>query len=368
VPCLCFFSTLALGMQDDTEINVFRCGGVAIYQVLCGHHLAKDHRMAIQMRNYCYLIVNTVDKTAVAVDAAWDVAGILGLAEQLGVKMRGSIYTHFHFDHCGGVDKDFTRGKRIDGAKEVQDTGGEIWAGINDVDLIKKQCGLASDIVGLNDGDAIDCGDLALHILNTPGHTPGSICIFAAPRGLSPRGDLGPTFKERVTEAGSGLLITGDTLFVGSSGATHFPGGSQEEMLRSLSRLSQLDPDVVVCPGHAYSDPFTTIGRERQENRVMMVGSQRISRPPALPTCVACGTSGTTCGPKGFIVGRKVRIRGLTSEAGQGLNGREGVISGFADDRERYAVKLFASGELRSLKPDNVEQPGIPTAELHGMD
>merc|ERR1712008_271151 len=146
--------------------------------------------MAIQIRSYCYLIVNTIDKTAVAVDAAWDIAGILDLAEQLGVKMRGSIYTHFHFDHCGGVDKNWTRGRRIDGAKEVQDTGGEIWAGINDVELIKKQCGLTSEIVGLNDGDAIDCGDLALHILHTPGHSPGSICIFAAPRGLSPRGDL----------------------------------------------------------------------------------------------------------------------------------------------------------------------------------
>merc|ERR1719203_1358202 len=100
-----------------------------------------------------------------------------------------------------------------------------------------------------------------LHIINTPGHTPGSVCVFAAPRCLSPRSPLGKSpLKEKVNKAEAGLLITGDTLFVGSCGATHFPGGDARQMGASLARLSIMDPSVIVLPGHAYSDPFTTIG------------------------------------------------------------------------------------------------------------
>lgn len=253
----------------------------------------------------------------------------------------------------------WTKGIRIDGAKEVEEAGGEIWAGAADIEQMKKQCSLSGPVRALADGDAIDCGDLVLHILSTPGHTPGSICVYAAPQCLSPRGSIGTlaALREKMTHAESGLLLTGDTLFVGSSGATHFPGGSQEEMLKSLARLSKLDPAVVVCPGHAYSDPFTTIGREREQNQVMQMGLRSIPKPLALPPCVACGTSGTLCGPKGFIIGRKVRIRGLASKAGQTLNEQHGVLQGFVADKERYSVMLLSSGELKSLKPNNVDRP-----------
>merc|ERR1712150_22091 len=159
------------------------------------------------------------------------------------------------------------------------------------------------------------------------------------------------------TTAESGLLLTGDTLFVGSCGATHFPGGSQQEMFRSLARLSTMDPGVVVCPGHAYSDPFTTIGSERARNPMVQQGLRSSPSPPPLPPCAACGVSGTACGPRGFIVGRKFRIRGLVSEAGQALNGQLGVLQGFVSGSERYAVMLLSSGEHKSLKPENVERP-----------
>eukprot|EP00928_Gymnodinium_smaydae_P025657 TRINITY_DN20376_c0_g1_i1.p1 TRINITY_DN20376_c0_g1~~TRINITY_DN20376_c0_g1_i1.p1 ORF type:complete len:369 (-),score=29.18 TRINITY_DN20376_c0_g1_i1:56-1126(-) len=337
--------------------NVLQCGGVAVYQLLCGRDIAKGHRFANQMRNYCYLIVNTVDRTAIVIDAAWDVKGIFEVADQLGVTIKGSIYTHYHFDHCGGVDEAWTRGQKIDGAKEVESAGGLVWAGAGDVDIMKKQCDLTNPIQALVDGDAIECGDLVLHILNTPGHTPGSICVFAAPQSVSPRGSIGKTsLNEHATQAEQGLLLTGDTLFVGSSGATHFPGGSQADMLKSLARLSTMDPDVVVCPGHAYSDPFTTIGKERAQNQAMISGLRSVPKPLALPPCIACGVAGKVCGPKGFVIGRKVRIRGLLSDAGQALNGQDGVPEGFVADKERYAVKMFGSREVKSLKAENIDR------------
>jgi len=313
------------------------------------------------MRNYCYLIVNTLDKTAVAMDAAWDVEGIFKLAKELGVTVRGCIYTHYHFDHCGGeVDPSFV-GRPIPalpGAKDVEHAGCQVWAGQGDADVIKKQCGLKNEIISLTDGDAIDCGDLVLHILATPGHTPGSICVFAAPQCLSPRGSTGKSsFNETLNKADGGLLLTGDTLFVGSCGATHFPGGDQRQMLNTLSRLSMMSPEVVVCPGHAYSDPFTTIGQERSGNSALIAGMQSYPKPQPLPPCVACGPEHGSCGPKGFVIGRKVRIAGLSSEAGQKMNGKRGVVQFFKEDKGRYAVRMLgAAAQEALLRPDNLDR------------
>lgn len=342
--------------------QVLQCGGVVTYQLLCGRELAQDNGFARQMANYCYLVVNTHDRTAIAIDAAWDVDGMYELASQLGVEVRGCIYTHYHFDHCGGdVHPSITGGRRVNlkGAKEVKEFGGEVWAGRGDAQKLMDQCHI-DGVAELDDGDVIDCGDLVLHILRTPGHTPGSICVFAAPQCLSPRGALGSSpLQERMTDASSGLLITGDTLFVGSCGRTDLPGSDPRLMMSSLARLSTMDPEVVVCPGHNYApEPFTTIGAERKQNEMVRVGIQRVPTPDPLPPCVACGTAGSTCGPKGFIIGRKVRIAGLASEAGQKLNGHEGVIEDFVEESDRYSVRLLGRRGRKSLRPDNVEIPG----------
>lgn len=344
--------------------QVLQCGGVVTYQLLCGREIAQGDQMAEGMANYCYLVVNTLDRTAIAIDAAWDVVGLYKLADRLGVKVKGAIYTHFHFDHCGGaVDPRFTQGRKVclQGAKEIEDRGGQVWAGKGDEQMIKDQCHLASTVEALEDGAALDCGDLVLHIVRTPGHTPGSICVFAAPQCLSPRGSLGKTpLLEETTKAEAGMLITGDTLFVGSCGRTDFPGSSQEQMFASLSRLSTMNPEVLVLPGHGYSpEPFTTIGKERASNQMVMMGRSMVPKPPPLPPCVACDGAGA-CGPKRFIRGRKVRIRGLTSEAGKALNSQQAVVQTFHDDKERYQVLLLSATEVKLLKADNLESTKAP--------
>merc|ERR1712232_1047051 len=107
--------------------------------------------------------------------------------------------------------------------------------------------------------------------------------------------------------------------------------------------------------GHNYAAlPFTTIGAERTQNQMVMMGLRQFPSPPSLPPCVICNNQGT-CGPKGFVIGRKVRIRGLTSEQGQVLNGQPAVVETYANDKERYAVKLYTTSEVKSLKPENLE-------------
>ena len=88
-------------------------------------------------------------------------------------------------------------------------------------------------------GEQLRIGDLVFDILHTPGHTEGSVCLYA----------------ERES-----LLLAGDVLFAGSYGRTDLPGGSDEAMAASLARLAhQIPPSVRVLPGHG---PETTMERE----------------------------------------------------------------------------------------------------------
>ena len=92
----------------------------------------------------------------------------------------------------------------------------------------------------LQDGDVIALGQHQLRVIATPGHTPGGVCI-------------------RCGEA----LFTGDTLFRGTCGRTDLPGGSTEEILRSLKKLCELPGDYEVYPGHMEQ---SSLERERNFN------------------------------------------------------------------------------------------------------
>ncbi|MDZ7698845.1 MAG: MBL fold metallo-hydrolase [Deltaproteobacteria bacterium] len=96
----------------------------------------------------------------------------------------------------------------------------------------------------VTDGECIPIGQTGLTVIHTPGHTPGSICLF-----------------------GEGNLFTGDTLFVGAVGRTDLKGGSLEVLLDSLKNLLRLPVDTTVWPGHDYGDaPTSTLAREKETN------------------------------------------------------------------------------------------------------
>jgi glyoxylase-like metal-dependent hydrolase (beta-lactamase superfamily II) len=91
----------------------------------------------------------------------------------------------------------------------------------------------------LKDGDVLDVGDLRLQVLHTPGHSPGSICLY---------------------EANAGVLFSGDTLFRMGVGRTDFGGGNPEQLAKSLRKLAGLPDATRVYPGHGMP---TTIKNER---------------------------------------------------------------------------------------------------------
>ena len=156
---------------------------------------------------------------AVLLDAANEHERLLELCQRLGV--RTVLETHGHWDHIQAVPA-------------VRDAGYEVGVTAADAEMLE-----AYDYL-LEDESVIEVGDLRLHTILTPGHTPGSICF---------RLESAP------------VLFSGDTLFPGGPGATGFPGGDFDKIIASIDRrLFVLAPDTLVLPGHGDD---TTIGSER---------------------------------------------------------------------------------------------------------
>jgi sulfur dioxygenase len=97
----------------------------------------------------------------------------------------------------------------------------------------------------VEDGDTLELGGEPITVLHTPGHTPDSVCFLLA-----------------------GAVLTGDTLLIGGSGRTDFPGGDAGEQYDSIvGKLFTLPDEIVVHPGHDYRGQVrSTIGREKREN------------------------------------------------------------------------------------------------------
>jgi hydroxyacylglutathione hydrolase len=152
-------------------------------------------------------------------------AGVLPMAvNPYKDQINTIVLTHCHFDHTARV-KEISHMCKAKVAIHKYDVRGLV----DDTQSLSihfgaRSPGIAPDIV-LADGDFI--GDLK--VLHTPGHTPGSICLYS-------ERDL--------------VLFSGDTVFSdGCFGRYDFPGGSRMELARSLDRLSLLDVEGLY-PGH----------------------------------------------------------------------------------------------------------------------
>lgn len=195
------------------------------------------------MQNFTYLIGDPVSREALVVDAAWDIAAILQLAEQDGFTITKALVTHYHQDHLGG---DFT-GHHIQGAVELlEKVKAKVYIHKAEAEFLSRLVGLsASDVVQVDSGDKATVGNVTVTFIHTPGHTPGSQCFLVENR-----------------------LVAGDTLFINSCGRVDLPGSNPEHMYESLTqKLAKLPDDTVIYPGHNYAEkPFATLGEQKRHN------------------------------------------------------------------------------------------------------
>lgn len=175
------------------------------------------------------------------VDPSCDADKIIAALD--GVKLDAIVLTHLHSDHMGAA------------AALREATGAPVIASEADAEGIEHP---TMSLVGetepctvdrrVKNGDVVEVGAMKWKVIETPGHTKGSICLFNIPQFGNHPGGLP-------------VLISGDTLFCGSIGRTDFEGGSMTEMKASLKKLAMLPDDTAVLPGH---NSLTTIGAERR--------------------------------------------------------------------------------------------------------
>lgn len=206
-----------------------------------------------EMANFAYLVGSLETREALLVDPAWQIDGLLDLAEEDGMRVTGALVTHYHQDHVGGE----IFGHAIEGLDRLMARNPvPIHVNEHEADGLKKVTGVSeSDLARQSGGDTVELGGIRVRLLHTPGHTPGSQCFLVEESGAA------------------GRLVSGDTLFLGSCGRVDLPGGDPEALYRSLHQvLKQLPDETLLFPGHLYSaEPEGTIGEQKRTNPYLRV-------------------------------------------------------------------------------------------------
>lgn len=221
-------------------------------QLLAGRDFAVGDPIATQMVNFAYLIGDRTTGEAVLVDPAYAVGELVDLAEQDGMKITGALATHYHPDHVGGD----MFGQQLQGVRELLTRCPcKVHAQRAEAPWIERMTGCSHSDLALHDsGDVLKVGDVAITLIHTPGHTPGSQCFLVQNR-----------------------LVAGDTLFLQGCGRTDLPGGDARQLYLSLTqKLAKVPDDAVLYPGHLYDPrPNASMGDTRRSNFVFKPQSEQ---------------------------------------------------------------------------------------------
>ncbi|MGD8537420.1 MAG: MBL fold metallo-hydrolase [Candidatus Aminicenantes bacterium] len=188
----------------------------------------------------CYLAYCRDTLQCAVIDPGAEADKIFRIIHQKGLKPTLLINTHGHVDHVGAnrdIKDKFDIPLYIHEAdrpmlESILQSGLGLFLGA-------KKSPPPDDF--MEEGDELTIGHTSLKVMHTPGHSPGSVSLM-----------------------GDGCLFSGDTLFCGGVGRTDLPGGSWEELERSIrEKIFTLPPDTLVLTGHG---PSTTVDQETKFN------------------------------------------------------------------------------------------------------
>ena len=196
----------------------------------------------------CYIVGDEATGTGVLFDPGDEATRIALAVEQTHLEISQIIITHAHIDHVGAV------------TTLVDEYACPVLMH-REAEPMLKQLPSQALMMGLRfgkvpaidgyieDGEVVRVGGLSFAALYTPGHAPGHLAFYSAEEGV---------------------VVSGDALFAGSVGRVDLPGGSMEDLMRSINeRLLTLPDETVVLSGHG---PETTIGEERARNPFLAGG------------------------------------------------------------------------------------------------
>lgn len=184
-----------------------------------------------QLATNCYLVINRESHEAFIIDPGDDASYIIKQCELEHVIPKGIIATHGHFDH-------------ILGAFELEQIYAiPFYIHTNDEFLLRRMKESTQFFLGfvpenpspivthrISRDDILYVGATKIEILETPGHTPGSICLYCK--------------KQHI-------VVTGDTLFAdGLSGRTDFSYSNSSDLKKSLQKIYSLGRGIQIFPGH----------------------------------------------------------------------------------------------------------------------
>ena len=192
---------------------------------------------------FSYLVGCQKTKEALVIDPAGDIDIILEEAAKQKFRITKIVNTHGHIDHIMGNAE---LKEKTDAAIIIHEADAQFMTGYSHstLSMFNANPSPPPDLI-VKEGETILFGGGELRVIHTPGHSAGSICLYAP-----------------------GYVFTGDTLFVEGVGRTDLPGGSQPMLLHSIAKkIFSLPDETVVFPGHNYGyKPTSTIGDEKKNN------------------------------------------------------------------------------------------------------
>jgi glyoxylase-like metal-dependent hydrolase (beta-lactamase superfamily II) len=317
----------------------------------------------------CYIFSST-KKECIIIDPGGSDAEIASRVDVLNMVPVGIALTHGHVDHLAALgklrDSYAARGYRLPIAINPSDrrflgTGGREthrenleFLGLDEMSFFGVDADeLPKADVRLKEGNRVF--DMDLVVLETPGHTPGSVCFYAE--------------KE-------GILFSGDTLFFDGVGRSDLPGGSEKKLRESIQKkIAVLPPETRVFPGHG---PFTTVEREKRGNvyfKGMMPEVRPVSaqRSPLVTARQAAGQQKLPAAPqrppgaakrshvkRSSAPGKKPRVKRPSAP------GKKPLGKGSLSKRSRAGAKRSKTGAPAHSKPEARALRSAPAARRAG--